>query len=119
MSDIAAERLQTSSHLFAHSRWDAIPVMAGILHCAYFFGMFLLFPRVPLWVMLPLGFIYSASISWNINGVSHNFIHNPNFRSPLLNRLFSIIISGPRCTGLVCERFAIRSSISNALRVSA
>jgi fatty acid desaturase len=40
-----------------------------------------------------LGFIYSVSISWNINGVSHNFIHNPYFRSPLLNRLFSILES--------------------------
>ena len=55
--------------------------------------MFYLFPRVPLWVMLILGFIYSVSISWNINGISHNFIHNPYFRSPLLNRLFSIIES--------------------------
>src|SRR5438874_449446 len=49
--------------------------------------------RVPLWVMLILGFIYSISISWNINGISHNFIHNPYFRSPLLNRLFSILES--------------------------
>jgi hypothetical protein len=29
--------------------------------------------------MLILGFVYSVSISWNINGVSHNFIHNPYF----------------------------------------
>ena len=43
--------------------------------------------------MLILGFIYSVSISWNINGISHNFIHNPYFRSPLLNRLFSIMES--------------------------
>ena len=43
--------------------------------------------------MLVLGFIYSVSISWNINGISHNFIHNPYFRSPLLNRLFSIFES--------------------------
>jgi len=55
--------------------------------------MFYLFPRVPLWVMLILGFVYSVSISWNINGISHNFIHNPYFRSPLLNRLFSMIES--------------------------
>ena len=55
--------------------------------------MFYLFPRVPLWVMIILGFIYSVSISWNINGVSHNFIHNPYFRSLLLNRLFSILES--------------------------
>jgi fatty acid desaturase len=90
---IATERLETSSRIFAHSRWDAIPLMAGILQCAYFFGMFLLFRRVPLRAMLPLGFIYSVSISWNINGVSHNFIHNPYFRSSLLNRLFSIMES--------------------------
>src|SRR5262245_52197525 len=84
---------KTNSTVFAQTRWDAIPVAAGILHCAYFFAMFYLFPRLPLWVMLILGFIYSVSISWNINGISHNFIHNPYFRSPLFNRLFSILES--------------------------
>ena len=91
--DVAVERLQTNSRIFAYTRWDFIPVAAAILHCVYFYGMFYLFPRVPLWVMLILGFIYSVSISWNINGISHNFIHNPYFRSPLLNRLFSILES--------------------------
>ena len=43
--------------------------------------------------MLILGFVYSVSISWNINGISHNFIHNPYFRFPLFNRLFSILES--------------------------
>jgi fatty acid desaturase len=92
-NDVATERLSSSSWLFAYTRWDAVPVAAGILHCLYFFGLFWLFPRVSLWVMLPLGLIYSVSISWNINGISHNFIHNPYFRSPLLNRLFSIMES--------------------------
>jgi fatty acid desaturase len=87
------ERPPTNSSIFADTRWDAIPVAAALLHCAYFFGMFYLFPRIPLWVMLILGFVYSISISWNINGISHNFIHNPYFRSPLLNRLFSILES--------------------------
>jgi fatty acid desaturase len=91
--DVASERLQTDSELFAYTRWDVIPVAAALLHCTYFFGMSYLFPRLPLWAMLPLGFIYSVSISWNINGISHNFIHNPYFRSPLLNRLFSILES--------------------------
>jgi fatty acid desaturase len=90
---VSIERAKTNSRIFAHTRWDAIPVASALLHCAYFFGMFYLFPRVPLWVMLILGFIYSVSISWNINGISHNFIHNPYFRSPLLNRLFSILES--------------------------
>ena len=73
------ERPRTNSKVFAHTRWDAIPVSAALLHCVYFFGMFYLFPRIPVWVMLILGLIYSVSISWNINGVSHNFIHNPYF----------------------------------------
>ena len=90
---VAIERPKTNSSIFAHTRWDVIPLAAGVLHCVYFFGMFYLFPRVPLWVMLILGFIYSISISWNINGISHNFIHNPYFRSALLNRLFSIMES--------------------------
>ena len=57
------ERPTTDSRIFAHTRWDAIPVAAALLHCAYFFGMFYLFPRVPLWGMIILGFVYSVSIS--------------------------------------------------------
>src|SRR6266550_3881334 len=90
---VVVERVTTDSKLFAHTRWDAVPVVAGLLHCAYFFGMFYLFSRLPLWLMILFGFIYSISISWNINGISHNFIHNPYFRSALLNRLFSIMES--------------------------
>lgn len=92
-SPVVIESPKTDSRIFAHTRWDAVPVLAAIFHCVYFFGMFYLFPRVPLWLMLILGFIYSVSISWNINGISHNFIHNPYFRSPLLNRLFSVLES--------------------------
>jgi len=90
---VVIEQPRTNSRIFAHTRWDAIPVLAAIFHCLYFFGMFYLFPRVPLWIMLVLGFVYSVSISWNINGISHNFIHNRYFRLPLLNRLFSILDS--------------------------
>jgi fatty acid desaturase len=91
--DVATERLQTDSKIFAFTRWDIVPVLAELLHLTYFFGMFFLFPHAPLWVMLILGFIYSVSISWNINGISHNFIHNPYFRAPILNRLFSVLES--------------------------
>src|SRR4029078_6173430 len=71
----------------------SLAVLAELLPLAYVFGMFFLFPITPLWVMLILGFIYSVSISWNINGISHNFIHNPYFRAPILNRLFSVLES--------------------------
>jgi len=40
-----------------------------------------------------MGLLYSVSVSWNINGVSHNLIHNPFFKSRILNRLFAIMES--------------------------
>jgi hypothetical protein len=85
---IAIERPKTNSKLFAHTRWDAVPALAGLFHLAYFFGLFLLYPHAPLWVMLVLGFVYSLMVNANINGIGHNFIHNPFFRSKILNRLF-------------------------------
>ena len=78
---IRIQRPTTSSKLFAHTRWDAMPALPDLFHLAYLFGLYLLFPHLPLWVMLILGFIYSLMVNANINGVGHNFIHNPFFRS--------------------------------------
>jgi len=94
---IRMERPATASRLFAHTRWDAVPAAAGLFHLAYFLGLFFLYPHAPLWVMLILGFIYSLMVNANINGVGHNFIHNPFFRSKLLNRLFGITQSIASC----------------------
>jgi fatty acid desaturase len=91
------ERLDSSSRIFAFTRWDALPAAAGLFHTGYFFAMFLLWPRTPLWVMLPMGLLYSLMINANINGVAHNFIHNPFFRWRLLNRLFSLTQSIACC----------------------
>ena len=46
------ERPATNSRLFAHTRWDAIPALASLLHLAYFFALFFLYPHLPLGVML-------------------------------------------------------------------
>src|SRR5947209_4652734 len=97
MEPIRVEQIGTDSKIFAHSRWDIVPVLLGVLHFAYFFAIFYLFPRAPLWVVLILGLVYSMSINWNINGISHNFIHNPYFRSTLLNRLFGVMESISCC----------------------
>ena len=94
---IRVERPATTSRLFAYTRWDAVPAAAGLFHLAYFLGLFFLYPHAPLWVMLILGFIYSLMVNANINGVGHNFIHNPFFRSHLLNRLFGVTQSIACC----------------------
>jgi fatty acid desaturase len=95
--NIRIERATTDSRFFAYTRWDAVPMLAGLFHLAYFVAMFFLYPRTPLWIMLIMGFVYSLMINANINGLAHNFIHNPFFRSPLLNRLFSLLNSIAAC----------------------
>jgi fatty acid desaturase len=94
---IRVERPVTDSRVFAHTRWDVIPTLAGFVHLAYFFALFLLYPHTPLWIMLLLGFVYSLMVNANINGLAHNFIHNPFFRSNLANRLFSLANSVACC----------------------
>ena len=94
---IRVDRPTTDSRLFAHTRWDVLPTLAGLFHLTYFFALFFLYPTTPLWIMLILGFVYSLMINANINGVGHNFIHNPFFRRPLLNRLFSLCQSVACC----------------------
>jgi fatty acid desaturase len=94
---IRVDRPATTSRVFANTRWDAVPALAGLFHLVYFFGLFYLYPRTPLWIMLILGFVYALMINANINGVGHNFIHNPFFRWPLLNRLFSLSQSVACC----------------------
>ncbi len=83
----------STSPIFRYSPWDAIPVAAAVLQSAYLIALFVSFPRLPAWSLVPLGLVWAVSISWNINGISHNFLHNPYFRSAVLNRWFSILES--------------------------
>ena len=86
------KRAPTSS-LFKYSRQDAIPVLAALAQFVYLLVLFFAFPRLTWWALIPLGLVWSVSISWNINGISHNFLHNPYFKSAVLNRCFSILES--------------------------
>jgi fatty acid desaturase len=79
--------------ILMYSKWDAVPVVCGALHFAFVVTFFLVFPHAPLWLLICMGLIYSMSVSWNINGISHNQIHNPYFTSRILNRLFNIMES--------------------------
>ncbi len=64
-----------------------------LAHFAFVLTFFAVFPIAPWWVLIAMGFTYSVSISWNINGISHNFLHNPYFKSHALNRVFSLVES--------------------------
>jgi len=90
---VMAGRHRSSNAIFAYTNWDIIPVLCGIGHLLYVIGMFLIFPHAPWWLLGLLGCLYAISISWNINGVSHNFIHCPYFTRRWMNRLFSLVES--------------------------
>ncbi|HEY8966771.1 MAG TPA: fatty acid desaturase [Candidatus Methylacidiphilales bacterium] len=89
MSD-ALTPARKPAFLLAHSWWDAIPAFLGFFHLAALLGFCLAFDHLSWPVRIVLGLLYMVSISWNINGISHNFIHNPYFRSGFLNRAFSL-----------------------------
>ena len=82
-----------SGKILAYTRWDLIPTALGFLHLAGVIVFFLAFPSMSWGARIVIGLAYAVSISWNINGISHNFIHTPYFRSGALNRLFSIVES--------------------------
>lgn len=63
-----------------HSRSDAALVALSLAHAA----LLLTFPSSPL---------IAVGLWWNANTISHNFIHLPFFRSPVLNRAYSIYLT--------------------------
>lgn len=79
--------------IFAYSSMDILPVLAGIGHLSFVVWLVTGFPQRAWWQNALLGLCYSWSIAWNINGVSHNFLHTPYFRAQWLNRAFSIVES--------------------------
>ena len=66
--------------LFQHSRWDSVLVLLAFVQGAVLFAL----PVLP---------VIAVSLWWNANTISHNFIHNPFFRSRSLNRLFAAYLS--------------------------
>lgn len=79
--------------IFAYSTWDAVPVAMGLLHFAAVILLVTGFSRLSWPVAIACGLLYSVSISWNINSVAHNLIHNPFFISSAANRAYSIVLS--------------------------
>ena len=84
---------QASSRIFAYRRIDILPVLAALGHSAFNVNLIIGFAGRPLWHSALLGGIYAVAISWNINGVSHNFIHTPYFKPRWMNYAFSLLES--------------------------
>jgi fatty acid desaturase len=70
---------------------DAIPALGGIGHLAFLLWTFLAFPSLSWWLVVPAFLVYAILICWNLQCISHNFIHNPFFQSNVLNRLYGVL----------------------------
>ncbi|AKA22824.1 fatty acid desaturase family protein [Pseudomonas chlororaphis] len=79
--------------LLAHSLWDLVPIVLGVAHLAFVLWLVLAFHSLSWWVILPAAVLYAISLSWSINSISHNQIHNAYFSLPWMNRGFDLLLS--------------------------
>jgi fatty acid desaturase len=76
---------------FRYSAYDAIPALCGVGIVALILWTFLSFHSLPWWVLVPAFFAVAWSYCWNMQCISHNFIHNPFFSNRWLNRAYSVL----------------------------
>ncbi|HEX3699756.1 MAG TPA: fatty acid desaturase [Phenylobacterium sp.] len=87
MRAAAQSGTRKDGRIFRYSAWDAVPALLVYAHLAALVGFFIAWPQLS-WPARILGAAaYAFAIGWNQDSVSHNFIHNPFFVSPLLNRI--------------------------------
>jgi fatty acid desaturase len=83
--------MPTEQTFFRYSRFDAILAFCGIANVAFLLWTFVAFPTLPRWA-IALCFVGAMWFyCWNLQCISHNFIHNPFFTNRWLNRAFGIL----------------------------
>jgi fatty acid desaturase len=83
--------MATSRPFFRYDVRDVLPALCGVGIVALILWTFLGFHSLPWWVLAPAFFAIAWSYCWNMQCISHNFIHNPFFSSVWLNRAFSAL----------------------------
>jgi fatty acid desaturase len=78
---------------FRSSAYDAVPALCAVGIVALIFATFLGFDALPWWLLVPAFAAVMYSYCWNLQCISHNFIHNPYFSNVGLNRAFSVLES--------------------------
>ncbi|QYN00326.1 fatty acid desaturase [Pseudomonas protegens] len=79
--------------LLAYSLWDLIPIVMAVAHFAFVLWLVLDFHALSWWFIVPAALLYSVSLSWSINSISHNQIHNAYFTPGWMNRGFDLLLS--------------------------
>ncbi len=95
MTTIDAVRARPKAHLglFRYSAWDAVPAAAVYIQFALMVGFFLAWPQMNWPERFGAAALYACSIGWNLDSVSHNFVHNPFFAWEPFNRLTAFLFT--------------------------
>lgn len=83
--------MPSSRPFFRYSPYDAILALCGVGIVVLILWTFLAFRSLPGWVLGVTFCAVALSYLWNLQCISHNFIHNPYFNSVWLNRAFSVL----------------------------
>jgi fatty acid desaturase len=102
---MAAADKRAARGLFRYTAWDAVPALLACLHLALILTFFVAWPEMSWPARIVGAVLYALAIGWNLDSVSHNFIHNPFFRSPLLNRVTDFILTFSLGTPQTMYRF--------------
>jgi fatty acid desaturase len=76
---------------FRYTAYDALPALSVVGIVALIFATLFGYATMPWWLVVPAFVALAASYLWNLQCLSHNFIHNPFFTSRWLNRAFSVL----------------------------
>ena len=93
MTIAGRERRRARAGLFRYSAWDAIPAALVYLQFGLILAFFVAWPQLNWPERILGGCLYGLAIGWNLDSVSHNFIHNPFFAWEPLNRLTSLVLT--------------------------
>lgn len=77
--------------LFRYNAWDSLLAVSGVGIFALILWTFVCFKSLSWWLLAPAWMVIAWSYCWNLQCISHNFIHNPFFTSNWLNRAFSVL----------------------------
>jgi fatty acid desaturase len=81
------------NRLFRYDARDAIPALCALGHLVCLAATIVYFDALPAWGLALAFLVVIFNYCWNMQSISHNFIHNPYFVSAWLNRAFSILQS--------------------------
>jgi fatty acid desaturase len=79
--------------LFRYDARDAFPVLCAVGQLACLAATLVFFDTLPAWGLALAFLVIIFNYCWNMQSISHNFIHNPYFTSTWLNRAFSVLQS--------------------------